>query len=404
VDAATAGGGLTAGVCAAPGTDTPLVRGLLNVVDCNTQALVHSGYSTLFEPSSAFATVLTTLLTLYVGIVGYRLLLGQSQLRVSDFALSAVKIGAVLALATQWDTYQTVVYRFLFEGPQQLASLLLSSVQPSDSAFRGNVFDGLQRAFDDLSGFANLYAAHSTPQASPLMGGTGFGALVLTSSASILLLSSLGVLLAAKIVLSLLLAIGPLFFALFLFDSTRGLFEGWVRAAIAFAFAPFASILLLGVALTMLEPSLLQMEDLRRHGVFVLGPVFSVATLILVFSGVSLGAVIAGGMIARGFKLPEPLRLAARAPAPSEAVPVIVPAATRSRVERVAAAATAMGRREMSTLTSAAWSSSATDRRTDVVGAARSRAGAASIEQPRLGQSVRRAVRPRTPRPTARSA
>ena len=390
-----------AGVCSAPGPDGPLVRGLLDVVDCNTQALVHSGYAALFEPSGAFVTVLTTLLTLYVGIMGYRLLLGQSQLRVTDFAVTAVKIGVVLALTTQWDTYQAVVYRFLFEGPQQLASTLLSSVQPPDSAFRGNVFDGLQRAFDDLSGFASGYASKAGPQVSPLLGGAGFGALMLTSTASILLLSSLGVLLASKIVLALLLAVGPVFIALFLFDSTRGLFEGWLRAGIAFAFAPFASILLLGVALTMLEPSLLQMEELRRRGVFVLGPVYSVATLVLVFSGVSLGAIIAGGMIAKGFKLPA-RQVTQRDQALNETRRSETSAVVLSRAGRVAAAAMAMERRDKASIIAIGQSSSLVDRRTDVTSSS-SRRSVSSIEGPRLGQGARRIARPRTPRPTRRS-
>jgi type IV secretion system protein VirB6 len=44
------------------------------------------------------------------------------------------------------------------------------------------------------------------------------------------------------------------FIALVLFDSTRGLFEGWLRAALAFA-SP-ARARLLGIALVMLQPSL----------------------------------------------------------------------------------------------------------------------------------------------------
>jgi len=394
------------GLCPAPDADVPLVRGLLGVVDCNTQALVHTGYSALFAPGSALAGGLTTLLTLYVAIIGYRLLFGQSQLRVGEFAITALKLGAVVALATQWDTYQAIVYRFLFEGPQQLAGMMLSAVQPDDSAFRGNVFDGLQRAFDDLSGAASGFASNATPQASPLLGGSGFGALLLTSTATTLLLSSLGVLLASKIVLSLLLGVGPIFIALFLFDSTRGLFEGWLRAAIAFAFAPLASILLLGVALTMLEPSLLLIEDERRRGIYQLGPVYSVATLVLVFAGVSLGAVIAGGMIARGFRLPGRATFPALATAPEAAARPIVYEFNQSRAARVAAAAGALERHERVVLRSSLTSnlsSGAADRRSDIV-VAGARTVAVQTSEPRLGQGARRVTRSRTLRPTARSA
>jgi type IV secretion system protein VirB6 len=392
-----------ASACPALDADSPLVRGLLDVVDCNTQSLVHRGYSALFAPSGSLADGLTAILTIYVAFIGYRLMLGQSQLRVTEFAVLAVKIGAVLALATQWDAYQALIYRFLFEAPQQLASTLLGAVRPAGPGLGDNVFDGLQRAFDDLSGFATQYASHAQPQASPLMGGAGLGALMLNLSAATLLLSSLGVLLAAKIVLSLLLAVGPIFIGLFLFDGTRSLFEGWLRAAIAFAFAPFASILLLGVALTMLEPSLLQMEDLRGRGVFALEPVYSVATLVLVFGGVSVGAIIAGGMIARAFRLPE------RRTAPAEALEArattILPPVL-SRAGRVAAAASAIERRDNLTRSTAqAFASmSEGDRRTQIVPMADRRPQSAPAAEPRLGQSVRRIAGPRTLRSTARSA
>ncbi|MFV4649150.1 type IV secretion system protein, partial [Mycobacterium tuberculosis] len=106
------------------------MRSLLGVVDCNVRDLVHSGYSAIFQANSPFAGLLTTLLTLYVAFMGYRLITGRTQLRVTDFALNAVKLGGVLALATQWDTYQTLVYGFLFQGPQQLATAMLAAIQP----------------------------------------------------------------------------------------------------------------------------------------------------------------------------------------------------------------------------------------------------------------------------------
>ena len=284
------------------------MQSLLGTVDCNVRDLVHTGYTAIFQPNSAISGLLTALLTIYVAIMGYRLLLGQSQLRVSDFALNAVKLGVVIALATQWDTYQTVVFDILFRGPQQLAGMIAGAVHPDSTLLQGDVFDGLQTAFDELSGFGAGYASHSPPSASPLLGGAGFAAFLLTSSASILLLSTLGVLLVAKIVLGLLLAIGPLFIALLLFESTRGVFEGWLRASLAFAFAPLAITVLLGVALVMLEPSLIQMDELQKQHIYTLAPAYSVMTLILVFAGVSAGALVAGGMVALGFRLPRARR------------------------------------------------------------------------------------------------
>ena len=394
---------MMAGSCPAPGPDDPLVQSLLGVVDCNVHDLVHTGYMAIFQPGSAISGLLTALLTIYVAIMGYRLLLGQSQLRVSDFALNAVKLGVVIALATQWDTYQAGVYDLLFRGPQQLASLIAGAVHPDSTLIHGDVFDGLQAAFDELSGFGAGYAAHSPPSASPMLGGAGFAALLLTSSASILLLSTLGVLLIAKIVLGLLLAVGPLFIALLLFESTRGVFEGWLRASLAFAFAPLAVTVLLGVALTMLEPSLIQMDELQKQHVYTLAPAYSVMTLILVFAGVSAGALIAGAMVALGFRLP---RRASAGDAPFS-VPAVQNVESvvlsQSRAGRVAAAATALNRRDSVFLASEVRSS---DRRSTVTASSSDRGSRYNADIVRLGQQSqrRRISGPRAARPNPRIA
>ncbi len=398
-----------AGPCPTPSPTDPIVHQLMNGVDCNVQTLAHDGYSALFGASGGLGPVLTAGLTIYVALLGYQLMLGRSQLRVSEFAFRAVSLGAVLALATQWDTYQAVVYRVLFDGPRQLAAVLLSGIQPPGSAFRGDVFEGLQRAFDDLTGFASGYAAHSPVNANPLLGGTSLGAMLLTAAGSTLLLSTLGVILACKIVLGVLLGLGPLFILMFLFDATRGVFEGWLRAALAFAFAPLLAILLLGVILVILEPNLVQIEQQSSQGVYVLAPTYAVVILILVFVGVMSGALIAVGMIAWGFHLPVRARGGADVVegGRASAMPAERDVASQSRAARSAAAAVAMERRDTMILGATAagggaGGTSVTERRTTVDGGARGDRGSGgapmSAPVPRLGQESRRASGPRTMR------
>jgi type IV secretion system protein VirB6 len=395
-----------AGSCPSPAPDDPIVHQLTTTVDCNVHTLAHDGYAALFGPTGGFGGVLTVALTLYVALLGYQLMLGRGQLRISDFAVRAVSLGAVLALATQWDTYQAVVYRLLFDGPRQMAAVVLSGIQPPQSIFRTDVFDGLQRAFDDLTGFANGYATHSPVNANPLLGGTSLGALLLTAAGSTLLLSTLGVILACKIVLGLLLGLGPLFIVMFLFDATRGVFEGWLRATLAFAFTPLLAILLLGVILVILEPNLLQLEQQNAAGVYDLAPTYAVVILILVFVGVMSGALIAVGMIASGFRLPRHARADTDAQAgrvaPSQTDREI---ATPSRAARTAAAAVAMERRDSMIFGAAAGlggaGSSLIERRVTVGGGARAGRGGesgTSVAPTRLGQETRRASGPRTMR------
>lgn len=423
-----------AGDCPALTPQDPLVRGLLGVVDCNVQTMAHGGYSALFAPSAAFAGVLTAALVIYIALIGYRLMLGRSAMGVGDFALTAVKLGAVLALATQWATYQSVVYDTLFHGPEQLATSVLDGMQPQGSQFRGNVFVGLQRAFDDLSAgaasFANptpqlgasssgstalaAAAAASTPtagqQVSGLLSANSFGALMLVATAALLLISTLGVLLAAKIVLGVLLGVGPVFIALLLFDATRGLFEGWLRATLGFALAPLMATLLTGVALTLLEPSLVEMEALRAQGIFMLEPVYTVTLLVLVIAGVSVGMLVATGVVAAGFRLPTRRTPAVQGSAGATVRRDSEDAAALPRAARVAAATSALDRRDATIFSAAASreavAAAAGDRRTVVVSSASaSRPASADVPfETRLGQGARRSASPRTPRAGARTA
>ena len=413
------------GACPVPGPDDPLVRGLLGVVDCNVQTVVQTGYASLFQPGGTFVSVLTVLMTLYVALVGYRLLLGRSPLNVTDLALTTVKLGAVLALATQWGTYQSLVYRTLFFGPEQIADVILHGLRANGSVVGGNVYDGLQRAFTDMTAFSpatppgtpavtapvaaalGANAAGSGPIAS-LLSKAGFDSLLLLGSAVILLLSSLGVLLASKIVLALLLAFGPIFIALLLFESTQGLFQGWLRATIGFAFAPLATTLTLGLALTLLDPSLRQLETMRADSTYLPGVAFAVAVLVMVFAGVSLGLVVAGGAIAGAFKLPR-RRGAQAANAAAQAL-VVGPAemAAQPRAVRIASAASAQARRDQamfapSGLVLAGAAAGSVDRRTSVTTTSDRATPPPLPVDSRLGQQSRRNNSPRLGRSGPRS-
>ncbi len=338
-------------LCPAAAADTPLVRGLLDGVDCNVQGLSAEGYAALARPDGAVLPVLTTLLTLYVAFIGLRLLTGRGGLTVGGATVSVLKIGVVLLLATSWGTYQTVVYDALFRGPADLAARMLSAVQPAGSAFRGDPFAGLQAAHDVITGAASAYAGRAGA-ASPLLGGVAFSAAALNGSAFLLLMSTVGTLLAAKVVLAVLLALAPVFAGLLLFDATRGALEGWLKAAVGFALAPLVTTLALAVELTALEPSLVRLAQMRADGRLEDGPPLTVLVLCLVFAGVLAGLAVAAAVIAAGLRLPGS-RIDAPAPADSPVVTAaaapggaFTAAAAPPRAAQAAAALAALDRRD----------------------------------------------------------
>ncbi|HWU80538.1 MAG TPA: type IV secretion system protein, partial [Caulobacter sp.] len=115
--------------CAQLPADAQMVQGLIGSVDCRVQDLAETGYAALAGPGSPVGSMLTGLLTLYVVFVGYRLILGRGGLRVGDATLMVIKIGMVVALATNWSLFQTLVYDTLTKAPAEVGGLLLGGSQ-----------------------------------------------------------------------------------------------------------------------------------------------------------------------------------------------------------------------------------------------------------------------------------
>src|SRR5262249_844432 len=154
----------------------------------------------LSAPDSQLAMALTVLLTIYVAVFGLRMIMGTAPIKVGGLTVSALKIGLVLAMATSWATYQHVIFDTLFPGPEQLVAALMEAVQPPNSQLRGNPFDGLQVAYDQLQAAAGFFVRISPTTASSLSGGVPFAALSLNLSSFMMLFTTLGVILAAKVV------------------------------------------------------------------------------------------------------------------------------------------------------------------------------------------------------------
>ncbi len=331
--------------CAQLPADAQMVQGLIGSVDCRVQDLARTGYAALAAPGSPVGLLLTGLLTLYVVFVGYRLILGRGGLRVGDATLMVIKIGLVVALATNWSLFQTLVYDTLTKAPAELGGLLLGGQAASPFARLQDAFDGLQES-------ASLMASRAGAGPAAMQGGPGFGAFAVNTGGLTLVLSTLGVLLASKIVLAILLALAPLIAGLTLFEATRGLVEGWLKAMIALALTPLITILTLSLELTMLAPSLKALAEARaaqQFAAFDIGPAVTVLVLTLVFALVMVLAVIAVCVTAAGLRLPRGLAGAAwsdRATAPDAPRYAASQVEPMSRAATIAAAAIALDRRD----------------------------------------------------------
>lgn len=306
--------------CTALNPDAGAAATMVNSVDCYIQSTVQHGYATLLGRGSVFSTGLTIVLTLYVAMVGYRLIFGRSSLSMGEMMPRMVMIGAVLALTSNWATYQVLVYDVLTDGPQEI-------VQAINPAERGT--GGLTERIDVLSDrMVELADAWTEFDARPdqMLPGNitvppevlpstaaeiaalvapkdSLGPNMLLFSALLLVLASAGVLVVAKIILGLLLLLGPIFAVLGLFAATRGLTLGWGRAALLMALVPVMAMMTSAGAVALIEPVLTQMIISAGQGVFLLRAALTILVIVLVMVAVSVQLFRVGRMIVGGWTL-----------------------------------------------------------------------------------------------------
>lgn len=250
-------------VCPAPPPTAGVIRGVLSTIDCHTRVYAQSGYEALNGPQSIFPTALTLMLTLYIALLGYRMLLGVSTTRLTDAPLIALKVGVVLSLALNWNTFQTLVFDVTMKAPLQLAQTIGAPAAASGAALVSDPLGGLQVTYDELARSASALGKLAGPNPEVLRGGEAAAAQALWQAQTALFMSTAGVMAIAIIAVGVLSATGPVFIALVMFDATRGLFEGWLRALLAAAFIPMLCWSATTLLLVVVDPLLVRLAQGR---------------------------------------------------------------------------------------------------------------------------------------------
>jgi len=411
--------------------DGEFLREMLAMVDCQAQTIGQGGYQALAAPGSSASLALTGLLTVFIALFGYRMLFGQAP-DTRDGILAVVKLGVVLALATSWPAFRTLVYDVALHAPAEVASTigqpaglpgtgggLVGRLQGADNLLAELVLIGTGRPpnIDEIVGptqaltpaqqqreYSRLQQLQQRPRWDPAR-----DAKMVAQARTLYLTGAIAAFASVRLVAGLLLALGPLFALFLLFDATRGLFEGWVRGLAGAALGALATAIILGVQLALMEPWLAHIITLRRNNIST--PTVPVELLVttLVFALTLLAALIAAARVAHGFRMPEALRLApARVAEALRDAPRLLRAAApgqrqdeaadqRSRAYAIADAVAANQRREA--LTPPAPAQLGTHRINPAAATARDIPVATAVP---LGQSYRRRTRGRVSTVAAR--
>ncbi|HEY3948389.1 type IV secretion system protein [Phenylobacterium sp.] len=279
-----------------------VIRGVLGAVDCQTRAFAETGYSSLTSASSGFQVALTALLTIYVALVGWRMLFASNGARLSDAPGIALKIGAILALVTSWANFQTLVFDLAARAPGEISAAIAAPLQ-SNSALAADPVGGLQAAYDQLTRSAVAFGGAAGPNAKPYASPAASAADALSAASGAMFMTTAGVIAAATLAIGVLTAVGPVFIALFLIPATRGFFVGWVRALGAAALTLMLGWLGVVLLLSVLQPWLVALAEEQRAGVLHTQTATSAAALVAVFAAGQVALLIAACVMAFAFRL-----------------------------------------------------------------------------------------------------
>ena len=347
---------------ACPSLPAPsFLGGVIDFIDCQAQAIGTGGYQALAAPGSPLSIALTGLLTLFVALFGYRMLFGYTP-GIRDGVLALVKVGIVLALALSWPAYRTLIYDVALKGPAELSAEIAGPAGlPGASGGLVARLDNADRFLVALAilGPGEIPAAQqaSQPQVAPPPM-AGFDALALGGSRMMFLSAAIGALASVRLIVGLMLALGPFFIAFLLFDGTRGLFEGWLRVLAGAALGALGSAVVLGVELALLEPWLADLYARRAADIATLSAPVELLVTTFVFALALIAVLIASARVAYGFRLPASWRSATAALASSWQADVLRPSIAggapvaaaaegeRSRAAALADAVAARQRRE----------------------------------------------------------
>ncbi len=269
------------------------VASALKAVDCIAGNVSEQAFGRLFGSEGQLTFALTLMLVLYVAFFGFSLMLGRSNLSVRVLLPKMMTLGLVVGFATSFVAFSTFFYNIFIGGPDQIARILTGS-QGSATALFAQKLDVVFLALQQTGGEVKDINAFS-PQGMMWLG------------AMLLLLGTVGLLVTARIGLALLLAIGPIFVVLALFEGTRGLFVGWLKGLVLLAITPLLAVLGGSIMLELAVPILAQLvavpgviDQQAAMGFFLVGAVH----IALMFMALRIASTMVAGWQVFGLAAP----------------------------------------------------------------------------------------------------
>lgn len=188
------------------------------------------------EPAAVAAAVI------YVMVWGYMHLRGSIDEPIVDGAIRILKLILVFGVGLRLWAYHAVIVNLFFEAPNDLAARLIGARSPVTS-------------IDTIWERGATVAATLWEKGSVLTGDSGFyfAGIAIYVLIGFVCVYTLFLISLSRIALAVLLALGPLFIVLTLFESTRRFFDAWVQELANYALVSIITIMTAALMLDLVQ-------------------------------------------------------------------------------------------------------------------------------------------------------
>jgi type IV secretion system protein VirB6 len=258
----------------------------------NGQLAAYIGTNTT-RVAEALEPAIVTLATVYVMVWGYLQLTGRIEEPFSAGLRRLITLAVVLGVAVRLWLYNTLLVDTFYQAPAELAGVIVGAQDPVatiDTIWErgGVVADYLWNNGGLFHGDPGYYVAGATVWV--LMG--------------LLCVYTMFLIALSGIALAVLLALGPLFIALLLFDSTRRFFEAWIAQLANYALITILTVLVAALLLQIVE-SYAEQTAALGSAIATVDALNMVLVAVLVFllmrQVMPIAAALAGGMALSSF-------------------------------------------------------------------------------------------------------
>ncbi|WP_455465983.1 type IV secretion system protein [Bartonella sp. B39] len=272
--------------------DFKMFTQLFNAIDIATKTYVTDTSS---KAIVAITPIVSIGLTIAFMVYGWLIIRGAIDMPISGFLSRCLRISIIVSIALTAGLYQNKIANLITEMPNQLIDTLIQNPQIRNS----NQFAGF---IDNVARVGFKYASDAFEEAAfldadGLLYGL-FGILILLATSFLVAISGAFILL-AKVVLILLVGLGPLFIIALLWQPTYRFFEQWIAQILGYIIFIVLIVTIFSLMMSIFESYMSELKfDGRQNVGYALGGalILSIISIVLLFKLSSAASALAKGI------------------------------------------------------------------------------------------------------------